>query len=694
MISPEASKTRRFTAPNAARSIMMLLPDRLRSAFAILLALLVLTTPIAVQATGGSHVSQNTFSERARITIHDGVAHDQAGTSVSISGNTAIIGASGENDHSGTAYIFVRHGLTWDQQASLTPTDAAAADYFGYAVAVSGDTALVGAYGKNNFTGAAYVFVRTGTVWSQQAKLTLNNGAAGDNFGGAVALSDDTVVIGAAYKEGGRGSAYVFVRSGSTWSLQQIMTANDGSALDYFGYSVAVEGDTAIVGAYNCANTDNAGAAYVFVRHGIAWDQQQILTSNDGAPGDYFGGSVALSGDTALVGAPYHLNDATGAAYVFVRSGAVWSQQTKLTATDGIPMDFFGYSVAMSGDTALIGTFGKNDQTGAAYVFGRTGTAWTQQQTLTASDASNNDQFGWSVAMDGGSSLAGAPMKNHIQGEAYVFANNSAGETIGVFRPAMTTFFLRSSNTTGVASVATPLGITTDLPMAGDWNGDGIDTIGVYRSDTGQFFLRDSNMASAPIVYSFSLGMTGDLPMAGDWNGDGKDSVGVFRPSNGLIYLKNELSTGFADFQMIMGVPGDLPLTGDWNGDGSDSPGIYRPATATFYLTNQVCNCSTFGEYAATMGVSGDLPFAGDWDGDGKTGIGVFRPTNGLIYLKDEPTSGFADLQIVFGIANDLPVAGHWSSLTMTNPAAATIAKPSVPIQTLAAPKLAPTFVP
>ncbi|MEP7288177.1 MAG: choice-of-anchor Q domain-containing protein [Chloroflexota bacterium] len=255
----------------------------------------------------------------------------------------------------------------------------------------------------------------------------------------------------------------------------------------------------------------------------------------------------------------------------------------------------------------------------------------------------------------------------------------SANDTIGVFRPSSATFYLRNTNTTGPADITTTLGLSSDLPIVGDWNGDGIDTVGVYRSSTGQFFLRDSNVPGAPIVYTFTLGAPGDLPMAGDWNGSGKGGVGVFRPTNGLIYLKNNLTTGFADYQMVLGIPGDRPVAGDWDGNGIDSPGVFRPSNTTFYLTNQVCNCSPIANFQATLGISGDSPFAGDWDGDGASGIGVFRPTNGLIYLKNVPITGFADLSFTFGIANDKPLGGHWTS-------AGLIPKPT--------PANAPTFVP
>ncbi|MEP7286925.1 MAG: hypothetical protein ABI947_14300 [Chloroflexota bacterium] len=253
-------------------------------------------------------------------------------------------------------------------------------------------------------------------------------------------------------------------------------------------------------------------------------------------------------------------------------------------------------------------------------------------------------------------------------------------ETVGVFRSSSSAFLLRNSNTTGPADISTAVGASTDLPIVGDWNGDGLDTVGVYRPSTGQFFLTNSNSPGAPIVYSLVLGVPGDQPIAGDWDGNGADGVGVFRPSNGLIYLKNGLTTGFADFQMVLGIPGDIPVYGDWNGNGVDSPGVFRPSSTTFFLTDQVCNCAVTADYTATLGVSGDSPFAGDWNGNGSTGIGVFRPSNGLIYLKNTPTTGFADISLVYGIPNDKPLAGRWAAT------GGALIKST--------PQLAPTFVP
>ena len=327
--------------------------------------------------------------QRAELTAGDGAAKDYFGYSVALSGDTAVVGACGRQSAAGpsvgAAYVFVRSGAVWSQQGdALTASDAAAGDLYGWSVALSGDTALVGApshqVGASDLQGAAYVFVRSGVAWSPQGELTASDAGGGDQFGSSVALSGDTALVGAASKQVGanewQGAAYVFVRAGVAWSQQGgALTASDAAAGDQFGWSVALSGDTALIGALG-VNSDQ-GAAYVFVRSGAAWSQQAELTASDGATGDDFGVSVALSGDTALVGAPYKqigANADQGAAYIFVRAGAAWSQQGgALTASDGAEKDYFGDSAALSGDAALIGAPYKqiavNEKQGAAYVF-------------------------------------------------------------------------------------------------------------------------------------------------------------------------------------------------------------------------------------------------------------------------------------------------------------------------------------
>jgi hypothetical protein len=268
------------------------------------------------------------------------------------------------------------------QRAELTVSDGAAADNFGYSIALSGGTALVGAthklIGENEGQGAAYVFVRSHGAWSQQGgALTASDGAADDLFGHSVALSGDTALIGAPGANASQGAAYVFVRSRGVWSQQGgALTVSEVADYEYFGYSVALSGNTALIGAPTGQYAAEAGkgGAYVFVRsHGVWRQQGGALTAVNGVAGESFGRAVALFGDTALVGAP-RKNRSQGAAYMFVRSQGFWSQQgDALTASDGAAVEWFGQTVALSGDATMVGApfreIGANTDQGAVYVF-------------------------------------------------------------------------------------------------------------------------------------------------------------------------------------------------------------------------------------------------------------------------------------------------------------------------------------
>ncbi len=353
-----------------------------------------------------------------KLAVSDTDAHDEYGYSVAISDSTAVVGAPFKNSHAGAVYVFERTGTKWTQRGKLTASNAAPGDFFGDSVAISGSTAVVGAPGQNSSTGAAYVFERTGTKWTQRAKLTASNAAPGDFFGDTVAISDSTAVVGAPLKNSSTGGAYVFERTGTAWSQQARLTDPDAAHGDFFGSSVAISGSTAVVGAPR--KDSLTGAAYVFERTGTAWSQQARLTDPDAAQGDFFGSSVAISGSTAVVGAP-RKDSLTGAAYVFERTGTAWSQQGKLTDPHAAADDFFGSSVAISGSAAVIGAPGNNSRAGAAYVFERTGTEWSQQAKLSPSHPAAGEEVGSSVAISGSTAVIGAPDKNSRAGDAYAF---------------------------------------------------------------------------------------------------------------------------------------------------------------------------------------------------------------------------------------------------------------------------------
>jgi FG-GAP repeat protein len=262
------------------------------------------------------------------------------------------------------------------------------------------------------------VFVRSGTTWSPQATLTASDGAPFHYFGAAVAMSGSTAVIGG-YGAFGTfaGAAYVFTRSGTTWTQKKKLTASDAGAGDHLGQAVAIDGSTIVAGALG--HSSSTGAAYIFVGSGTTWTQQAKLTASAGAPNDIFGASVAISGQNALVGAP-GTSTSTGAAYVFSRAGTSWTQQPALTASDAAVNDRFGESVGISGNIAVIGADGKNSNAGASYVFSRSGSGWAQQASPAASDGSCC-QYGAAVAISGSTALVGEPTKNGAWGAAYVY---------------------------------------------------------------------------------------------------------------------------------------------------------------------------------------------------------------------------------------------------------------------------------
>jgi len=389
----------------------------------------------------------SSWSQQAKVTASDAASGDNFGASVALSGDTALVGAhhddTGAGTDAGSAYVFTRSGSTWSQQSKLTNSDAAAGDFSGGSVALDSNTALIGAYGHNSFSGNTYVFIRSGSSWSQQAKLASSDPATGDLFGCNVAISGNTALVGSCYDDLGAGtdagSVFVFTRSGSSWSQQAKLTVSDAAAGDYLGTSVAISGDTALIGAPFDDTTagQDAGSAYVFTRSGSSWSPQGKLTASDSAAYDYFGTSVAISGNTALFGTPYDDTAAgldVGSVYVFIRSGSAWSQQAILTASDAATGDLFGFSIAMDSNTALIGAFYDDTSAGAdagsAYVFTRSGTSWSQQAKLTSSDAAAGDWFGRSVALSADTALIGAPQDDTSAGtdagSAYVFTRSGS----------------------------------------------------------------------------------------------------------------------------------------------------------------------------------------------------------------------------------------------------------------------------
>mgnify|MGYP003673450731 CR=1 FL=1 len=368
------------------------------------------------------------------------------GGEVAIDGDTAVVGASGGN--SGRASVYVRDGATWTLEQTLTPlTGSSFNDRYARDVAISGDTIVVGApqidvFGSN--AGAVYVYTRSGVIWSEQAVLISAPLVANGSFGTSVAIDGDTLVAG-----GGNDEAFVFTRAGSTWTQRAIVTGSNTQSGDYFAETVTLHGGTLVIGAcgedgsspgvngVSNENADESGAVYVFTGSGSTWQQQAYIKASNVGDYDRFGSSIAVHGDTLVVGAyqedssstgvnstPDDSSDESGAAYVFTRSNGTWSQQAYLKAFNTDPNDRFGSSVALSGETILVGASGErtgaaginpipdNDGTyrGAAYVFTRTASSWSQQAFVKAADTMNGRSsfFGAAVALSGATFVVGA----------------------------------------------------------------------------------------------------------------------------------------------------------------------------------------------------------------------------------------------------------------------------------------------
>jgi len=359
------------------------------------------------------------WPQQDKLLALDGAAEDKFGQSVSISGDYAIVGTRYDNDSgtwSGSAYIFKRDGTNWIEQAKLIASDATEYDCFGISVSIDGDYVIVGAFTAEG-CGAAYIFKRDGTTWTQQAKLTASDGASNDNFGISVSISGDYVIVGA-YGDQDHGfytgAAYIFEKPISDWvdtTETDKLVASDGTEYDYFGCSVSISGDCAVVGAFRDAA--RTGLAYIFRRIGTVWTETDKLAASDAAAGDWFGRSVCIDSNQIIVGAD-HYNSATGSAYLFEPNDTdpnQWDQQAKLTTPVLIPNDRFGFSVSICGDTAIVGASNDDGAQGSAFVFEKPAGGWvdaTETAKLTATDRWSNDYFGYSVSISGNYAIMGS----------------------------------------------------------------------------------------------------------------------------------------------------------------------------------------------------------------------------------------------------------------------------------------------
>jgi hypothetical protein len=369
----------------------------------------------SMQSTVENIESSGEWLEQARLLASDGDANDNFGNSVAIDGDYAFIGAPGHS----AVYIFKRIGMDWVEEAKLLDGPGI---IFGVSVALDGDYALIGAYNYENLNFSVYVLNRNGGSWDIQTILVPSDGTAGDLFGYSVAIDGDYALIGAMgdyeYSANTNGSAYVFKREGSNWIEQTKLVASDGAAGDRFGQSVSLDGDYAVVGApRHDYNFEDSGSVYIFKRVGSTWYEIQNLTATDCSYDDHrFGYSVSIDGDQLLIGMPYDFIDDNhrGSAYLFKQEDGSWLLQQKLFDTTCHGNTKFGISVSIDGDYAMIGeTCNEYFGCNSVYIFKRDGLTWIKQERLYSLEPTgDNGEFGGSICLDGNYALIGARFDN------------------------------------------------------------------------------------------------------------------------------------------------------------------------------------------------------------------------------------------------------------------------------------------
>ena len=440
------------------------------------------TGTISLTTASGSVTSTGTFTlstapapniqQGAKLVGTGAVGNAYQGNSVSLSadGNTAIVGGPTDNSNQGAVWIYTRSGDTWSQQGTkLVGTGNTGAAYQGCAVSLSadGNTAIVGGRNDNTYQGAAWIFTRSGDTWSQQGnKLvgTGNTGAARQGFAVSLSADGNTAIVGGTDDNSNQGAVWIFNRSGTTWTQQGnklVGTGNTGTPRQGFAVSLSADGNTAIVGGY--FDNSGQGATWIFTRSGTTWSQQGsklVGTGNTGAARQGAAVSLSADGNTAIVGGIVD-NSNQGAAWIFTRSGTTWTQQgNKLVGTGNTGSAYQGWAVSLSanGNTAIVGGYSNNSGQGAAWIFNRSGTTWTQQgNKLVGTGNTGRAGQGTSVSIsaNGNTAIVGGPTDNSNQGAVWVYV---PPPTITSFAPtsAVTgaTVTITGTNFTGATAVS------------------------------------------------------------------------------------------------------------------------------------------------------------------------------------------------------------------------------------------------
>jgi hypothetical protein len=369
---------------------------------------------------------QGLFAE-FRLTPTDAVT--EYGRSVAIDGDLVAVGAGGDGAV-GAVYLYKRQGMTNVLVAKLVSPDATEGETpeFGRTVAIKGNMVIVGArFARADAVeraGAVYVFGKHGDSWQFEDKIISPAPETEDNFGRALAIQGDSLVVTARKTSAEEGAAYVFVNTDGRWIHQATLVASDPTAGAYFGQSVDIQGDVMAISARN-ANPNSAGGFYLFRKSGDGWMEIAKVIPSDGKLEDQYGFAIVMSGDTIAVGsrrADVNGVKDTGAAYVYSLKGDSVEFITKLTAKDKISGDQFGQSIAIAGDVIAVGAWKDDNRKGSIYLFRWMGDQWIETDKISASDAVAGDEFGYSLSAFGNRMVTGAHFADSGVGAAYVIS--------------------------------------------------------------------------------------------------------------------------------------------------------------------------------------------------------------------------------------------------------------------------------
>ncbi|MDF3027795.1 MAG: gliding motility-related protein, partial [Fluviicola sp.] len=522
--------------------------------------------------SGSAYIFQKSganWIQMQKIVASDGNSDDHFGVSVAISGDYAVVGAVYDNENAvnasplsdaGSAYVFKRTGASWAEEQKIVASDRQTGDYFGISVAISGDYVVVGALLQDlnasgalgiSAAGAAYIYKRTLTTWAQEQKIVASARNAGDNFGHAVAISGDYVVVGAINEDQDAaeintltdaGSAYVFFRTGTSWAQQQKIVASDRGTLDAFGWSVSISGADLIIGAQNEDEdaaggnlASSAGSAYVFTRTGTTWAQQQKIVASDRAANDNFANSVSISGDYAIVGTQYEDENSSGgatlsssgSAYVFSRAGTIWTQSNKIVASDRAADDNFGKSVAISGDYAIVGAPYEDEDAAGANTLGDAGSVYIFKScgTITGTTSVTNN-----TCNGGANGTINLTPSGGTPGYTFSWVGGATTEDRTGLAAGTYTVTIRDAN----GCPGTVSGITITQPATGILlTANSQTNIACFGGNTGSATVNAASNGVAPYTYDWTPGTpTGDGTTtasgltAGTWTCTVSDNIG------------------------------------------------------------------------------------------------------------------------------------------------------------------------